>query len=1184
MRLGSRGVHYASVLAVVLMTRGSAVPGETAPWLYWSFDHEPAPPAESVTAALRAPSRRAAAVHGSGLILARSHRLRVSMPELPGKLSALSFSAWVRPTRFDRYNEIFRQECDERLLFSFQEDGKVLSLGLNVNGYTECDARLEPRRVLDGAWHYCAATFDGRTMRVYFDGRQIGQKQRTGTIRYNASAPAFIGSQAGRNEFFQGGMDEVAVFTNALSAEAILEEYRAGVTVLAGRADRNRELVAGAYRKASGFAETLASVRERLTERGQSLDGSHAGLLNQRFNADFPEETGRFAELTKLTPFEFAAATDAAFVRKTLASFVGLVTEYRPLTEVQWARQTPEQRAYWEEVDALVEPVQAGIEDGTLKLASAACVAAILELGSRVQHRPAVQEAVAPYRLPETPPDRRLTAEEAAAALERDWLHQAGGRPGRDRVRDEIRWARELAARITANHPGRVDFSVELAELEKVSGRLKDGSASEIVKSAYLRVRAIKRAIFLRNPVVDFDEVLFVDMPFPAGREWRHETRHRLGYMAVPGARLMVLSGLSPDGAVRRLMPRVPLHGSFWRPDLSYDASNVLFCFKPHNEKSFHLYEIGIDGSGLRQLSDGPYDDLDPVYLPDGEHIVFSTTRGHTYVRCMPPTSAYILARCDRDGKNIYIVSRNNEPDYLPSVMDDGRVVYTRWEYTDKPLWRAQGLWTMNPDGTQVNTLWGNQSVWPDLLKDARSVPGSRRIMFTGSAHHNWFAGSVGLLDPALGLNFPDGLTKVTADTAWPESGNGPVDPVESPRYHAGGRYSGYYSPFPLSEKDFLVSAERGGKFVLYLMDVDGNRELVYEGHHNVLHAMPVRPRARPPVIPDGVTWPGRESADKPNDGVLFSRNVYEGTPDELHGRARYLRVLAIQPKTYTYWHKRPYLSTGPVVSAVQSDGVKEIVGTVPIRADGSVSFRLPSGKAFHFQLLDERHRALQTMRSFTGVMPGEVRGCLGCHEKHHKSSYSADLGAQPFPRPDTIEPPPWEDRTIGYTRYVRPVLNEYCGKCHTGDGKGRKTFDQTRRPGKLGFDELYWILTGHPSWGRPYKQPSKPVPGWGIAGVMMVEAYDQRDPEGYRTPPPMTSLSYKSRLVELAGSGKHRDVKVDELNLRRLKVWVDAMCPYRGEEEVRAIPDPEFQGVDWLAVRPRIATAPRIVRPGPVD
>jgi hypothetical protein len=43
-------------------------------------------------------------------------------------------------------------------------------------------------------------------------------------------------------------------------------------------------------------------------------------------------------------------------------------------------------------------------------------------------------------------------------------------------------------------------------------------------------------------------------------------------------------------------------------------------------------------------------------------------------------------------------------------------------------------------------------------------------------------------------------------------------------------------------------------------------------------------------------------------------------------------------------------------------------------------------------------------------------------------------------------------------------------------------------------------------------------------------------------------------------------------------------MCPYRGDEEVRQIDDPVFQGVDWLSIRPKIKNAPRIVRPGPVD
>ncbi|MEI6500822.1 MAG: hypothetical protein WCP21_07320, partial [Armatimonadota bacterium] len=771
-----------------------------------------------------------------------------------------------------------------------------------------------------------------------------------------------------------------------------------------------------------------------------------------------------------------------------------------------------------------------------------------------------------------------LSAEETRAALERDWLHQADGNPTPERIRQEIQWAQALATRLQA--AGASDLSRECAELQALGKRAAALTAPD--RDLYFSVRQIKRAIVLKNPVLDFDRLLLVDMPYPAGSEWPHETRHRLGYMAVPGGRLLVVKGLSPGGEVTQLMPQAPLHGSFWRPDLSPDGKRIALCFKPHNEKSFHLYEINVDGTGLRQLTDGPYDDLDPIYEPDG-HLLFSTTRAHTYVRCMPPTNAYPLARCDADGRNIHLISTNNEPDYLPSVRPDGRIIYTRWEYTDKPLWRAQALWTMNPDGTTVSALWGNQSVWPDLLKDARCIPGSHRVMCTGSAHHNWFSGSVAIIDPYRGLNYPEGLTKVTADTPWPEVGDGPADRVESPNYHASGAYQAYYSPYPLSERDFLVSANRGGKFVLYLMDVDGNRELLYEGVHNVFHAVPIRSRPRPPVIPDTVAWPDRAHRESPQEGEFYSANVYLGAPAALRGKAKALRIIHIQPKTYTYWHQRPYASTGPVVSMVQSDGVKQVLGTVPIAANGSVSFRAPAGMSLHFQLLDGEGRALQTMRSFAGLMPGERRGCLGCHEMHSRAPAN-DTRARSLAAPSAITPPPWGLDTVGYERYVQPVLDRYCGSCHQGNGKARQTLDLTLRPGYAMFKEPYVTLTGFPAWGAPYQPPKTPPPGFGIADTLMVEGYATTDPAGYTTPAPMTRLAYKSRLVDLASSGKHHGVKVDEVSRQRLICWVDTMCPYFGEEEIRLLPDPVFQGMDWLAIRPRIATAPRIVRPGPVD
>jgi hypothetical protein len=1058
-------------------------------------------------------------------------------PDFSG-LKEITLSAWAMPSRFERYNEIFRKDDgNSRVLFSFQEHGSILSLGLNIGGYVECDAPIDPAKVADGQWHHCAATFDGRIMRVYLDGKQVGSLARTGAITAGGGAPGCIGSTNDR-EHFQGAMDDLRIYCRALTPEEVV-----------GLAKWDAEELAG---KAKATARAVAALPPGRPAPKRAPQGKPAPL--------------------------------------TPAQQVDAMCEYLPLTEGQWANLPAEEAGKWREVVDIKRAFEqlSALDPEKKAVDKWSALVARIKAMDVIHERPRQREAVAPRVVkPVTPETRRLSDAEALSALHRDWLHQASGKPTVERVGSEIAWARELAARIGG--PFEKELA-QLAALEKESTR-----PGAVARDLYMRVREVKRSIMFRNPVVDFDEVVFVDMPLPGGGERNHETRHRLGYMAVPGARLLTLKGLSPAGELKQLMPQAPLHGAFWRPDVSWDGDKVLFCFQPHNEKSYHLYEIMADGTGLRQLTFGPYDDLDPIYLPDGKHILFSSTRGHTYVRCMPPTSAFVLTRCDTDGKNIYIISRNNEPDYLPSVMNDGRVVYTRWEYTDKPLWRAQGLWTVNPDGREVNTLWGNQSVWPDLLKDARSIPGSHRVMFTGSAHHNWFAGSVGIIDPAKGFNFPDGIAKVTKDVEWPESRNGPTDPIESPTYHSSGRYDAYYSPYPLGERDFLVSANRGGKFMLYLMDVDGNRELIYEGHHNIFHAMPLKPRPIPPVRPDMVAWPTPEERLKPKHGILFSNNVYEGVPEKLKGKAAYLRVLSIDAKTYTYWHKRPYLSTGPVVSGVQSEGVKRILGTVPVEKDGSVAFKVPSGIPLHFQLLDAQYRALQTMRSFTGVMPGERRGCVGCHELR-RTAPGNETGQAAAKPPCEITPPPWGEDTVSWDRYVRPVLDRYCAECHQGEGKGRKAVDMRPRPGHLGFDETYWLFTGKPAWGKAYKMPENPPPGWGIADMIMVEGYHQRDPDAYKTPDPMTHLSYRSRLVEIASSGKHpplppgapaalhATVKVDEISRRRLIAWVDAMCPYRGDKEVREIEDPVFQGVDWLAVRPRIKTAPRIIRPGPLD
>ena len=809
------------------------------------------------------------------------------------------------------------------------------------------------------------------------------------------------------------------------------------------------------------------------------------------------------------------------------------------------------------------------------------------------------------------------------SALVRDWLFQAGGELTLSKVHQEISRAKGLAERIESDSP-KSDLRAESKELETLTETVESlvgvSTGANEIELLYLSVRDVKRRILLKHPAIDFTQILLIDQPYPrfpedhpwpydrqAGQICRHENSHRNGMMAVSGGKLQILDGLDSTAEVRDIGPEQ--RGSYWRPDLSFNGQRVLFCFKPEGDRAFHLYEVGVDGRDVTQLTRGDYDDIDPIYLPDG-HIMFVTTRCHTYVRCMPHANSYVLARCDTDGRSIYLVSRSNECDWLPALLDDGRVIYSRWEYTDKPLWRIQSLWTTNPDGTNTAVVWGNQSVWPDHLAQPRPIPGTHRVMFTAVGHHDWFAGSIGIVDPHAGREFPDGLTKVTADIPWPEVGNGPVDPVESAGYVSPGPYDAYQTPFPLSEDLFLVSA-RGNKadrFRLYLMDLHGNLELIYEGEHNVWHAIPVKPRVRPPVQPDRVRWPkiskGRHDTEP---GYLYSVDVLQGVPDLPRRLVKYLRIFQQEHTTFSEGAQTTRWG-GPCVSIVQEDGVKRILGTVPVREDGSVSFEVPAGKMVYFQLLDEHYRALQTMRSFTGVMPGETRGCVGCHEMHSAAPSGSRAIALPG-APVRPEPPPWGDETIGYERFVQPVLDRYCVECHQGDGDDHSHPPDLRlRPGYKFMKEPYLTLVGPAIWIEPriadLAVPDSTKPGVGLAGILRIESFSPEEllqafkwhnqPSGrgapairtealigkYATLPPLTALSYRSPLVEMAMSGEHYDVKVDPVSLRRLVAWVDAMGPYRGEEELRAISDPNFDGVEDLAIRPRMETAPKIQRP----
>ena len=561
------------------------------------------------------------------LLLSGPSALQMDAGCLPEKMAKFSVSAWVKPVSFDPYNEIFRVESNEgRVLFSFQEKGTVLSLGLFVNGnYQECDAPIRPDGLLDGGWHFVAATFDGKEHSVYLDGARIGRLPHAGDAVV-ARAPGFVGS-AGGGECFQGGLDDVRLYTEALTPAAIADQFKAGAGVLTVRSSKAVPAEWQPFlNEKPTFAATLLEARAALKQGGRECPAQVRNLFAMNLAARFPEACGSYVRLFRQSPALFATLPDLAPLKGTLESQVTRLTEYMPLTDAQWAHCSAADKKRWQEIKGWSERMAAQIPKGGETLAPV-LLEAVSANWPEVPERPSASEPVAPYVPPATPAVRTYTPEEARTAIERDWLRQVGDKPD---LAHEIVRTLAVAARLGLKADG----------LEGVAAEASKGAISaEKTRELYLAVRRIRRALMLHNPAVDFSQLLMVDMPYPEGSEWMHETRHRLGYMAVPGGQLLVVDGLNLDGKVRRLMPQEPLHGSFWRSDLSFDGKRVLFCFKPHNEKSFHIYEINADGTGLRQITSGIYDDFDPVYLPDGKHFVFSPRAATpTCAACRRPT------------------------------------------------------------------------------------------------------------------------------------------------------------------------------------------------------------------------------------------------------------------------------------------------------------------------------------------------------------------------------------------------------------------------------------------------------------------------------------------------------------------------------------------------------------------
>jgi hypothetical protein len=536
----------------------------------------------------------------------------------------------------------------------------------------------------------------------------------------------------------------------------------------------------------------------------------------------------------------------------------------------------------------------------------------------------------------------------------------------------------------------------------------------------------------------------------------------------MPGGNLCILS--LRTGAVEDLVPSLD-GGVFGAFDVSFDARRVVFAYKPGKELGYRLYEVGTDGRNLRQLTFSPADedsivtkyrirnyphgteDLDPCYLPDGG-IAFVSTRCRFGILCDGPDefTTTVMYRIDGDGGNMRQLSNSSVSENTPSILPDGRILYTRWEYVDKGAVAVKCLWAMNPDGSNSTEVYGNDIQVPTTMVMGRNIPGSSsEYVFTGTPHccPQNCVGTIVRVDVSGDIRSPSAMTYMTPDIDIRyEIGISFRDPADTARWihdpNGNGRL--FRESYPLSRSEFLVSHKPAGSrwdnakgYGLYLLHEGGATEPVYvDTAISCFRPVPLMKRVTPPALPEkrNAKLAGEQLAE------CIVTDIYKGMTDVADGEVKYLRILEQVPRPWgarRFYRLDEYDQQHVTISKDTHLGLKVQYGIVTVERDGSARFLAPAGRNIFLQALDSNYMAVQTERTYVNYMPGETRSCIGCHESLSQTPQPGKR-ATPLAMKREAETPraqPGEEtgrRTLRYVRDVQPVWDRNCISCHSSE------------------------------------------------------------------------------------------------------------------------------------------------------
>ena len=589
----------------------------------------------------------------------------------------------------------------------------------------------------------------------------------------------------------------------------------------------------------------------------------------------------------------------------------------------------------------------------------------------------------------------------------------------------------------------------EIGNPAALSGRLKsvggDGRAGLdlYVKACEQRRAKRLKIVLAKSPRIVFTKHYTLGGSHYAYTEGQSDAQAERHFRPGGGLFLLEMTGLY--GKVRTLVNAG--QGVIRDPDVSYDGKRILFaCKKSDRQDDYHLYEMNAATGKIRQLTFGlGYADYEACYLPNDD-ILFNSSRCVQTVDCWW-TEVSNLYTCNKDGKYMRRLSFDQVHTNYPTVMRDGRVIYTRWDYNDRGQIYPQPLFQMNFDGTGQTEMYGNNSWFPTTIAHARGLPGSERILAILTGHHSHQKGKLAIIDPNKGRQEAQGVQLIA-----------PIRETRAVRvdsYGQGGDQWQY--PYPLSDREYLVTyCPLGGSnrrypapFAIYYQDIDGRRELLAsDPNQPCSQPVPLAARKKPALRPSAVDY-------RKKTGTYYVQDVYHGPGLKgiARGTVKQLRVVALEFRSSGIGSNN---NGGPAGGAVVSTpvavrngtwDVKHVLGQTTVHTDGSAMFVVPARRPLYFQLLDAKGCVVQSMRSWSTLMPGERFSCTGCHEDKNeappagRTTLAMRAGAKP------LEPFYGPPRGFSFIKEIQPIFDKHCIKCHNDRTKTGATGKAAAKP-----------------------------------------------------------------------------------------------------------------------------------------